>query len=89
MSHVDAAAKCLCLMPTFLSSLGVTHDGSATHAGGSLLLLVAPAHVGEAFAFAVGHGVGTCTGSAVRQGKAVLRRVCEGAAFILQVRHPM
>ena len=44
--------------PTFFPSLGVTHDGAATHAGP--LLLLAFAHVGEAFAFAVGHEVVAC-----------------------------
>ena len=70
-------------VPTFFPSLGVTHDGPATHAG-SLLFLAAPAHVGEAFAFAVGHGGVACgvACSAVRHDKAVLRRVREGADFI-------
>ena len=68
--------------PTFFPSLGVTHDDAATLAGS--LLLAAPAHVGEAFAFAAGHGGVACgvACSAVRHDKAVLRRVREGPAFI-------
>ena len=64
------------LSPTFIPFLGVADDGAATHAG--FLLLRAPAHVGEAFAFAVGHGVVARAGAA-RRDKAVLRRVGEGA----------
>ena len=66
------------LSPTFIPFLGVADDGAATHAGS--LLLRAPAHVGEAFAFAVGHGVVARAGAA-RRDKAVLRRVGEGAIF--------
>ena len=60
----------------------MTHDDAATLAGS--LLLAAPAHVGEAFAFAAGHGGVACgvACSAVRHDKAVLRRVREGPDFI-------
>ena len=67
------------LSPTFIPFLGVADDGAATHAGS--LLLRAPAHVGGAFAFAVGHGVVARAGAA-RRDKAVLRRVGEGAIFV-------
>ena len=74
----EVGVQVMILSPTFIPFLGVADDGAATHAGS--LLLRAPAHVGEAFAFAVGHGVVARAGAA-RRDKAVLRRVGEGAIF--------
>ena len=78
MSRV-ATEGVVILSPTFIAFLGVADHGAAADAGS--LLLRAPALVGEALAVPAGHGVVVAGAGAARRGKAVLRRVGEGANF--------